>query len=166
MDNTELRIQTATHAEIPLLLTFIKELASYEKLLENVGVTEERLRKTLFGEKPRGHAIIAYYGESPVAFSIYFFNLSTFDGRPGLYVEDIFVRPAFRGSGVGRKLFEYLSARAREEGCSRIELSVLNWNEDAIQFYKKLGGEPVNGWTVIRFSEKAIDDLDERLGLI
>lgn len=159
MDANQLRIESASEAHIPLLLTFIKELAAYENLLDDVSVTEERLRQTLFGNNSRAHAVIAYSGVLPVAFAIYFFNLSTFEGRPGLYIEDIFVRPNFRRTGVGRKLFSLLSQKAREQGCCRIELSVLNWNEQAIQFYKKLGGEPVTGWTVFRFSEKAITDL-------
>lgn len=159
MDANQLRIESASEADIPLLLTFIKELAAYENLLDDVSVTEERLRQTLFGNNSRAHAVFAYSGVLPVAFAIYFFNLSTFEGRPGLYIEDIFVRPNFRRTGVGRKLFRFLSQKAREQGCCRIELSVLNWNEQAIQFYKKLGGEPVTGWTVFRFSEKAITDL-------
>ena len=159
MDANQLRIESASEAHIPLLLTFIKELAAYENLLDDVSVTGERLRQTLFGNNSGAHAVIAYSGVLPVAFAIYFFNLSTFEGRPGLYIEDIFVRPNFRRTGVGRKLFSFLSQKAREQGCCRIELSVLNWNEQAIQFYKKLGGEPVTGWTVFRFSEKAITDL-------
>jgi len=157
--NDKLRIESASEADIPLLLTFIRDLASYEELLDYVSVTEERLRLALFGNNSRAHAVIAYFDDLPVAFAIYFFTLSTFEGRPGLYIEDIFVRPTFRRFGIGRKLFGFLSQKAREEGCCRIELSVLNWNEQAIQFYKILGGEPVNGWTVFRFSDKAITDL-------
>ena len=159
MDTDKLRIESASEADIPLLLTFIKELAAYEELLDQVSVTEERLRQALVGNNTRAHALIAYFDDLPVAFAIYFFNLSTFEGRPGLYIEDIFVRPTFRRFGIGRKLFGFLSQTAREQGCCRIELSVLNWNEQAIQFYKKLGGEPVSGWTVFRFSQKAITDL-------
>ena len=159
MDASKLRIESAEEADVPLLLTFIKELAAYENLLNDVSVTEERLRQTLFGDDPRAHAVIAYFQDLPVAFAIYFFTLSTFEGRPGLYIEDIYVRPTFRQLGIGRKLLGLLSETAREQGCCRIELSVLNWNEQAIQFYEKLGGEPVIGWTVFRFSEKAITDL-------
>lgn len=159
MDTDKLRIESASEADIPLLLTFIKELAAYEELLDHVSVTEERLRQALFGNNFRANAVIAYFDDLPVAFAIYFFNLSTFEGRSGLYIEDIFVRPTFRRFGIGRKLFGFLSQTAGEQGCSRIELSALNWNEQAIQFYRKLGGEPVNGWTVFRFSEQAITDL-------
>lgn len=157
MQTDNFRIESASVVDIPLLLTFIKELASYEELLPHVETTEDRLRIALFGPHPRGHAVIGYCDDSPIAFAIYFFNFSTFQGLPGLYIEDIFVRPAFRGYGFGRRLFEFLAQRAREEKCSRIELSVLNWNDDAIQFYKRLGGEPVTGWTVFRFSEKVLN---------
>jgi GNAT superfamily N-acetyltransferase len=159
VDTEKLRISFASEFDIPLLLAFIKELAAYEDLLDHVSVTDERLRKTLFGNNPRAHAVIAYSDDLAVAFAIYFFNVSTFDGRPGLYIEDIFVRPAFRRSGIGRKLFGFLSQKAVEEGCSQIELSVLNWNEQAMHFYQKLGGAPVSGWTVFRFPEQAISDL-------
>ena len=159
MDTDKLRIDAASEADIPLLLIFVKELAAYEELLDHVNVTEQRLKQALFGNNSRANAVIAYFDDLPVAFAIYFFNLSTFEGRPGLYIEDIFVRPAFRRFGVGRRLFGFLSRIAREQGCCRIELSVLNWNQQAIQFYQKLGGEPVSGWTVFRFSETAITDL-------
>ena len=159
MDTDKLRIESASEGDIPVLLTFIKELAAYEELLDHVSVTEERLRQALFGDASSANAVIAYFDDLPVAFAIYFFNLSTFEGRPALYIEDIFVHPTFRRFGIGRKLFGFLSQIAREQGCCRIELSVLNWNEQAIQFYKKLGGEPVKGWTVFRFSERAISDL-------
>ena len=159
MEIDKLRIEPASESDTPLLLTFIKELAAYEQLLDHVNVNEERLRQALFGSSPRAHAVIAYLGKLPVAFAIYFFTLSTFEGALSLYIEDIFVRPAFRRYGVGRKLFGFLSQTAHEQRCCRVELSVLNWNEQAIQFYKKLGGEPVSGWTVFRFSEKAITDL-------
>lgn len=159
MDSGKLRIQSASETDIPLLLGFIKELATYEKLQDHLGVTEERLRQALFGNNSRAHGVIAYFQDLPVAYAIYFLNLSTFEGRHGLYIEDIFVRPTFRRFGIGRKLFSFLSQKAIEHGCCRIELSVLNWNEQAIQFYRNLGGEPVRGWTVFRFSEKVITDL-------
>ncbi|HKO45116.1 MAG TPA: GNAT family N-acetyltransferase [Pyrinomonadaceae bacterium] len=159
MVTDKLRIESASETDIPLVLTFIKELAAYEQLLDHVKVNEERLRQALFGNNPRAHAVIAYLDDLPVAFAIYFFTFSTFEGAPGLYIEDIFVRPTFRRYGVGRKLFGFLCQTAREQGCCRIELSVLNWNEQAIHFYKKLGGEPVSGWTVFRFSDESITNL-------
>lgn len=159
--HNDLRIEVATQADVPLILTFIKELAQYEKLQDSVRVTEDRLRRSLFGNNRSAEAILAYLQDSPVAFAVYFFNFSTFEGLPGLYLEDIFVRPGFRSLGVGRKVFAFLSNRAMESGCSRIELSVLNWNEQAIRFYKGLGGEPLKGWTVFRFSQEALSRLNE-----
>ncbi len=155
----DFRIDIATEAHIPLILTFIKELAEFEQLLESVQVTEDRLRFSLFGAKRFAEAVVAYHGDVPVAFGVYYFNFSTFEGLPGLYLEDILVRPRFRGMGIGRKLFAFLSSRANEAGCSRIELSVLNWNEQAFRFYESLGGEPLKGWTVFRFSKEALSKL-------
>jgi GNAT superfamily N-acetyltransferase len=152
MENDSIRIEPATEADLPVILEFIRELAQYERLLDTVKVTEDRLRQSLFGSERLVKAIIAYQNEEPIAFAVYFFNFSTFEGLPGLYLEDIFVRPAFRGLGVGRKLFAFLATKAQESNCSRIELSVLNWNEDAIRFYRNLGAEPVKGWTIYRLS--------------
>ena len=115
MDTDKLRIQSASEADIPLVLTFIKELAAYEELLDNVGVTEERLRQARY-DNSGAHAVIAYLDDLPVAFAIYFFNLSRFEGPPGLYIEDIFVRQTFRKFCIGRKLFGFLSQTAREQG--------------------------------------------------
>lgn len=163
--NNHIRIEVATETDIPLILTFIKELARYEKLLDSVQVTGDRLRRSFFGTNRFAEAIVAYQQDLPVAFAVYFFNFSTFEGLPGLYLEDIFVRPAFRRLGIGRQLFGFLSERAQESGCSRIELSVLNWNEQAIRFYKGLGAEPLEGWTVFRLSKAALSKLDGRCSL-
>jgi len=159
MDNNHIRIEMATDADVPLILSFIRELAQYERLLDRVHATEGRLRESLFGSRRLAEAIIAYRNDEPVAFAVYFFNFSTFEGRPGLYLEDIFVRPAFRRSGIGRQLFAYLANKAQESGCSRIELSVLNWNEEAIRFYNRLEAEPVQEWTVFRLSADALKKL-------
>ncbi len=160
MDVKSFRVEIATEADIPLILTFIRELAQYERLLDSVQATEERLRMSLFGCKRLAEAIIAYHNDEPVAFAVYFFNFSTFEGLPGLYLEDIFVRRAFRRLGIGRQLFSHLSKKAQESGCSRIEFSVLNWNEEAMRFYKQLGAEPVQDWTVFRLSSDALKKLD------
>jgi GNAT superfamily N-acetyltransferase len=162
MDNSTIRLEIASEANIPLILKFIKDLAEYEQLLDNIQVTEDRLRHNLFGPRSFAEAVIAFQNDEPVAFALYFFTFSTFRGLPGLYVEDIFVRPAFRRSGIGRQLFAFLSNKARESGCPRIELSVLNWNEEAIRFYKSLGAKPVQGWTVFRLSNDAIEKLAAR----
>lgn len=154
-----LRIQEATEQDAPLILDFIRELAQYEKALNRVSATEESLRATLFGPRPYAEALIVYQSEQPVAFAIYFFSYSSFTGLPNLYLEDIFVRPAFRGWGVGRELIAFLARRASEVGCGRMEWSVLNWNESAIAFYQKLGAEPVNDWTVFHLPKDEMEKL-------
>jgi GNAT superfamily N-acetyltransferase len=115
------RIARATQEDVPLILTFIRELAEYEKLLDNVSTTEERLHATLFGPRPYAEAILAYENDQPVAFAIYFFDYSTFVGLPGIYLEDIYVKPEYRGFGIGRELLRFLAQTAIELGCERIE---------------------------------------------
>jgi GNAT superfamily N-acetyltransferase len=153
------RIQEVTEGDVPLILAFIRELAQYEKLLDSVSVTEESLRSALFGPQPFAEAIIAFKEQEPVAFALYFFNYSTFAGLPGLYLEDIFVRPAYRNTGIGRQLFAFLAKTALERGCNRMELSVLNWNEPAIRFYKKLAAKPITDWTVFHLSRESLEKL-------
>ncbi len=155
----ELRIQQATENDVPLLLKFIHELARYEKLPDSVSATKERLRASLFGPSAYAEAILAYAGDKPVAYAIYFSTYSSFVGLPGLYLEDLFVLTEARGSGVGRRVLAFLAARAIERGCCRLEWAVLNWNEPAIRFYKNLGAEPMNDWTVYRLSEKKLQEL-------
>jgi len=154
-----LRIEDATEADVPLILTFIRELAEYEEGLDRVSVTEEKLHATLFGPKPYVEAIIAYENDSPVAFAIYFFTYTSFAGLPSLYLEDIFVRQAARGLGIGRHLLAFLARRASQRGCARMEWSVLNWNEPAMAFYKKLGAEPVSDWIVFRLANEKLEEL-------
>lgn len=153
------RIERTTEDDIPLILKFIRELAQYEKLEDAVSTSEERLRTNLFGPKPYAEAVIAYENDEPVAFALYFFNYSTFAGLPGLYLEDIFVRPEFRRSGIGRQLFAFLAQTALKRGCGRMEWAVLNWNEQAIRFYQKLGADAMREWTVFRLSQQKLEDL-------
>ncbi len=153
------RIVPAVQADVPLILQFIRDLAAYERMEERVTATEETLRSTLFGPNASAHAVIAYDGEEPVAFAVYFFNYSTFSASRGLYLEDILVRPTHRRSGVGRRLFSYLAQKALDHGCDRLELLVLNWNKSAIQFYEKLGAKPLDQWTVFRLSETNLRQL-------
>jgi GNAT superfamily N-acetyltransferase len=160
----DIRIERARETDIPLVLAFIKELAQFEKLLTSVQVTEERLRNSLFGERPCAQALIAYEEDNPIASAVYFFNFSTFEGLPGLYLEDIYVRPPFRGKGIGRQLFSFLANVALESGYSRIELSVLDWNEQAVNFYKGLGAKPLDGWTVFRLTGEALSNLRQKAG--
>lgn len=154
-----LRIKQAVDEDVPLILTFIRELAQHEKALDRVSATEEGLRVTLFGPRPYAEAVIAYGNDKPVAFAIYFFSYTSFSALPGLYLEDIFVRPSARGFGVGRQLFAFLAQKAIERDCARMEWSVLNWNEPAIRFYEKLYAESVHDWTVFRLSKEKMAQL-------
>jgi GNAT superfamily N-acetyltransferase len=154
-----LRIEAATAKDVPLILAFIRELAGYERALERVTATEEVLRTTLFGSEQSAECAIVYEGDAPVAFAIYFFIYSSFSASPNLYLEDIFVRPASRGSGVGRELFAFLARQAVARGCRRMEWAVLNWNAPAIAFYEKLGAEPVRDWTVFHLNTEEMEKL-------
>ncbi|MBC8030115.1 MAG: GNAT family N-acetyltransferase [Pyrinomonadaceae bacterium] len=157
--SSKLRIEPASEKDVPLLLTLIRGLAEYEGFLESVTATEERLRASLFGERPYAEAIIAYDNDQPVGYAIYFFTYSSFQGLPGFYLEDLFVLPDSRGAGIGRYLLAFLAKKAIEWGCCRIEWAVLNWNEPAIKFYRKLGAEPMNEWAVFRLSENKLEEL-------
>lgn len=154
-----IRIEQATEGDVPLILRFIRELAQYEKLPDSVSATEERLRVSLFGSRRYAEAVLGYEDDAPVAFAAYFFNYSTFVGLPGLYLEDICVRPASRGVGIGRQLLVFLAQKAIERGCERMEWSVLNWNEPAIRFYRKLCAEPMNDWRTFRLSKVNLEKL-------
>jgi GNAT superfamily N-acetyltransferase len=158
---TKLRIEPATEKDIPLLLKLIRGLAEYEKLADSVSASEGRLRASLFGKHPFAEAVIAYEADNPIGYAIYFFTYSSFLGLPGLHLEDLFVTPESRGSGVGRQLMAWVARTAVERGCCRMEWAVLNWNERAIGFYKSLGAEPMNEWTVYRLSEERLEELAE-----
>jgi GNAT superfamily N-acetyltransferase len=153
------RIEETTPQDVPLILSFVKELAEYERLSHSVAVTEEALTETLFGERPYAEAVIGYYEDRAVGFALFFHNVSTFVGRPGLYLEDLYVRPEMRGRGFGRALLRYLAQVARARGCARLEWAVLDWNEPAIRFYKGLGATPMDDWTVFRLTDGALDEL-------
>ncbi|MCM3872194.1 MAG: GNAT family N-acetyltransferase [Pyrinomonadaceae bacterium] len=154
-----LRIVAATERDVPLILEFIRELAAYEKQLDRVEATEARIRETLFGAEPAASVIFAFSGDKPVAFAVFYFTYSTFAGLPGLYLEDLFVKPEARGLGIGRQLLSYLARLAKEKGCWRIEWAVLHWNETAIGFYRKLGAIPMEEWAVYRLFGKPLDQL-------
>lgn len=151
-----LEIRPAQPDDCPLILGLIRELAEYEKLAHEVEATEERLRRTLFADPPAAHCIIAFLDGQPAGFAIYFFNYSTFLARPGLYLEDLFVKPSHRGDGIGKALLLRLAKVANARGCGRMEWSVLDWNEPAIGFYKKLGAVPMSEWTVFRLTGPAL----------
>jgi GNAT superfamily N-acetyltransferase len=161
--DSSLTIRPATESDVPLVLEFIRELAVYEKLLDRVEANEARLREALFGTTPVASCVLAYQAELPVAFALYYFTYSTFAGLPGLYLEDLFVKPDFRGQGLGHALLQHLAKLAKDRGCWRIEWAVLHWNQSAIRFYEKLGAIPMNDWAVYRLSGAALSKLaDEK----
>jgi GNAT superfamily N-acetyltransferase len=152
-------IDAATEADVPLILHLIRSLAEYERLSHEVVATEAMIRESFFGPAPHARVVIARSGDEPVGFAIWFSTYSTFLSRPGIYLEDLFVLPAWRGRGVGRALLRHLARIAVEQGCGRIEWSVLDWNEPAIGFYRSIGARPMDEWTVYRLSGEAIDRL-------
>jgi GNAT superfamily N-acetyltransferase len=152
-------IREATPEDSALLLHFIRELAEYEKLLHEVVTDEETLAKSLFGPAARTHAIIAEIDGTSVGFSIFFYNFSTFLGRRGIYIEDLFVKPEYRGKGIGKALLKYLAAKALKEECGRLEWAVLDWNEPSINFYKSLGARPMEEWIVYRLTGDSMKKL-------
>jgi len=154
-----LRIVPATERDIPLILEFIRELAVYEKHLHRFEATEARLRETLFGPEPAASVIFAFIEDKPVGFAVYYYTYSTFAGLPGMYLEDLFVKPEARGLGIGRRLLRHLARLAKAKGCWRIEWAVLNWNETAIGFYRKLGAIPMEEWAVYRLFGPPLDQL-------
>lgn len=153
------QIRPATEADLPIILRLIRDLAEYERAPDAVVATETGLREVLFGAKPSAEVLLALEGSGPVGFAVYFHNFSTWLGRPGLYLEDLFVRPENRGKGYGRALLERLAQIAKERRCGRMEWAVLDWNEPAIQFYRKLGAQPMDEWTVFRLTEEGIAKL-------
>ncbi len=152
-------IRSTTLQDVPLILDFIRGIADYERLLHEVVATEETLTQTLFGEKPSAEVLIGEWAGEPVAFVVFFHNFSTFMGRPGLYLEDLFVKPEWRGKGIGKVLLLYLARLAKERGCARFEWTVLDWNEPALKFYHSLGAEPMDEWTVHRVAGEALETL-------
>lgn len=154
-----LQIRAATEQDVPLILQFIRDLADYEKELARVSATEAVIRAAFFGPQPHAKALLVDAGDEPAAFAIYFFSFSSFPGFPNLYIEDIFVRPAYRGSGIGKRLMAQLARIASENSCGRMEWAVLNWNESAIRFYESLGATPVTDWTVFHLEQPALVQL-------
>ncbi len=154
-------IRPATSADIPTILGLIRELADYERLSKEVVATEADLHQWLFGEKPVAEVLIGEYGGKPVSFALFFYNFSTFLGRPGVYLEDLYVKPDYRHKGFGRRLMAYIARWAKAKNCGRFEWAVLNWNTPAIELYEKLGAVPQKEWTVYRLSGKALGQLAE-----
>jgi GNAT superfamily N-acetyltransferase len=152
-------IRSAKVADVPIILQLIRDLATYERAPNEVTATEEQLVDVLFGEKPNAEVLLAFEEETAVGFAVFFHNFSTWLGRPGLYLEDLFVKPEVRGKGYGRALLVHLAKIARDRGCGRMEWAVLDWNEPAIKFYLTLGAKPLEEWTVFRLTSDGIAKL-------
>ncbi len=157
--SADFEIRPARVEDVPVILQLIRDLATYERAPDEVTATEEQLVDVLFGERPAAEVLLALEGQSPVGFAVYFYNFSTWLGRPGLYLEDLFVKPEKRGKGYGRALLVELAKFARDRGCGRMEWAVLNWNEPAIKFYRALGAKPMDEWTVFRLTPEEIAKL-------
>jgi GNAT superfamily N-acetyltransferase len=156
-------IEPATVEDVPLLLRMIKALAEYERLANEVVATEDGLRDALFGERPYAEAVIAFGDGEPVGYALFFHNFSTFRGAPGLYLEDLFVYPEHRGRGYGKRLLEHLAGIAAARGCQRFEWCVLDWNESAIEFYRRAGAVILDDWRICRMSGEALRALTRSL---
>src|SRR5205823_13715418 len=145
-------IRPATIADVPVILELIRALATYERAPNDVTATEKGLTEVLFGKKPAAEVLLAFENETAVGFAVFFHNFSTWLGRPGLYLEDLFVKPEHRGKGYGRALLVDLARIARDRRCGRMEWAVLDWNDPAIQFYRKIGAKPNEEWTIYRLT--------------
>ncbi len=157
----EFTIRFAVEADVPLVLKFIKELAAYENLLSEVTATEEVLRESLF-ERKAAEVIIGEYDGVPVGFALFFHNFSTFLGRPGIYLEDLYIKPELRGKGLGKVMLSFLAKLALERKCGRLEWWCLDWNEPSVRFYKNLGAVPMDDWTVYRICNQTLEELAGR----
>ncbi|MDF2440375.1 MAG: hypothetical protein JWN98_1359 [Abditibacteriota bacterium] len=159
--NSSVSIRPATPADAGTILELIRELAIYEKLLHEVEATEELLQKHLFDE-PKARVLIAEYDGGAVGYALFFYNFSTFLGRPGIHLEDIFVQPQFRGRGIGKALLIQVAQIASQESCGRLEWNVLDWNEPSIAFYKSMGATPLEDWTIMRVTGDALTQLAQK----
>jgi GNAT superfamily N-acetyltransferase len=157
-----IEILPAAPADTPVILSLILELARFERLLDEVSATEDALRECLFGERPHAEVVIARVAGEVAGFALFFHNFSTFLAKPGIYLEDLYVRDAFRGQGCGAALLRHLAHLAVDRGCGRFEWSVLDWNQRAIDFYKGLGAQPMDDWTIFRISGDALRRLAGR----
>lgn len=151
-DAAAVHIRAATPTDVPVILQLIRQLAEYEKLAHEVTATEQALCDSLFGPKPAAEVLLAYAGDVPIGFAVFFQNFSTFLGKPGLYLEDLFVLPEWRRKGVGKQLLSKVAALAVERGCGRFEWAVLDWNEPALRFYKSLGTRVMDDWRICRLT--------------
>lgn len=154
-------IRRAVEADVALILAFIRKLAAYERLADELEVTEERLQQTLFRESRGAEVIIGEYHQAPVAFALFFHNYSTFLGKPGIYIEDLYVDEPYRRNGFGFAMLQHIVRLAKERNCGRVEWAVLDWNEPAIRFYESLGARAMSDWTIYRLSGSSLERLAE-----
>ena len=154
--NSELRIVAAAEADVPLILGFIRQLAEYEKLSHEVVATENDLRDALFGDRPVAEVLLAYWNDQAAGFAVYFLNFSTFLGKAGIYLEDLFVDPAHRSKGIGKALLSRVARIADERACGRLQWAVLDWNRPAIDFYQSAGAVALGDWTIFRIAGAAL----------
>jgi GNAT superfamily N-acetyltransferase len=157
-------IRTGTEKDAPVIFSLIKELAEYEHLSHEVVASVDDIRKTLFGERPFAETLIGEYQGFPISFALFFYNFSTFLGKPGIYLEDLYVQPEQRGKGFGSEMLAHIATLAKERNCGRFEWSVLNWNTPAIRTYEKLGAAPMKEWILYRLSGEALDRLADKKG--
>lgn len=155
-DSGDAQLRFATPADVPAILGLIRELAEYERLLDQVVADEAALHRALFGERQYVEALVSVVSGETVGFALFFHNFSTFLGKPGMYLEDLYVRPAFRGRGLGKALLTRVAQIAVQRDCGRMEWSVLDWNEPSIHFYESLGAKPLSDWTVYRLTGEAL----------
>ena len=156
---TALVIRDARTGDAALVMEFVRALAAYEKLAHDVVTNEDEIAAALFAPQPRAFCDIAEWNGEAAGFAVWFYNFSTFRGRHGIYLEDLFVKPDFRGHGIGKALLANLARRAVEQNCARVEWSVLDWNKPSIDFYEGIGARPVNGWYVYRLQDAALKKL-------
>ena len=150
--DTKIFIRSATENDIPVIFALIKELAEFEKLADQIRTSEDELRNTLFGKDRFVEILLAEYEQKVVGQALFFKNFSTFLGKPGIYLEDLYVKPDMRGKGIGKALLDKIISIAKERNYGRVEWSVLDWNEPAIDFYKKIGAKPLDDWTIFRLT--------------
>jgi GNAT superfamily N-acetyltransferase len=161
VNNVEVDVRAAAPGDVPLLLSFIRAMAAFEKL--SVSATETSLEDALFGEAPAAHALLAFVDGEPIGYAIYFFSFSSMMGRRALWLDDLFIDPAFRGRGIGKALMAYLAGIAVQNRCARFEWIVLDWNAPAIEFYRRLGAEVLPDWRICRVTDARLADIAGRL---
>ena len=157
--SSNFKIRPATENDAGTIISLIKELADFERLSHEVVATEDDIRQSLFGERPFAEVLIGDYENVPISYALFFYNFSTFNGKPGIYLEDLYVKPQYRSNGFGRRMLAHIARLAKKQNCVRFEWSVLDWNEPAIRTYDRLNAKPMKAWILYRLTGQALDDL-------